>query len=205
LQAIGSLVRRAALGAQDYAPDLKPCGVRYVIVGHSDRRAQGDTDAVVAEKTALALYDGLIPILCVGETAHERAAGDTDLILKHQVRAGLLHIARRKSRGRFILSAAPALCIAYEPLWAISSHAGAHSATPHDALRAIAIAKEQLLHCMCGVSCRFLYGGSVTAGNIASFLREDEIDGVLVGAASTAPDSFLSIISAAYHLNGNTK
>lgn len=172
LNEVVAVVRHAEIGVQDHAPDAFISGARYALVGHADRRVAGDTDSIVAEKLALAVRDGLTPILCVGESRAERDSGVTNDVLKRQLREGL-------SRSMNL-----AVYIAYEPLWAISSGRDAEECSPEAAVVRIAYLKEQLLHLGCGVTASYLYGGSVTSKNAAEYLNNKDIDGLLVGAVS---------------------
>lgn len=187
------LLKHAALGAQDYASDIYGLGCRYVIIGHSDRRRLGDTDTIVAEKMACAVSDGLTPILCVGETAEQRARGKVEQVITEQLRVGLSEIRHLKSE----------IWIAYEPVWAISSELNVQSETPVGAAARIAFLKEHMLHFGKGKfnigSWKFLYGGSITSANAHSFLAHTGIDGLLVGAASIQPIEIQKIWQLTQH------
>ncbi len=175
MREVGAVLKYAILGGQDYAPDLAERGARYAIIGHSNRRAQGDTDDIIAEKIALTAGDGLIPILCVGEMAKELAQGERERIIRQQVVTGI-------SR----LDAFPntLLYIAYEPVWAISTTPGAREETPEDAADCIAYIKEVVMQRGYRGMVYYLYGGSVTALNARKFITHAQIDGLLVGEAS---------------------
>ena len=163
---------------------LAGMGVRFVIVGHSERRAAfGDTDATVALKAAAAVRHGLVPIVCVGESGAERDAGKTHDVIAGQVRAGVAGVAFRD---------ADELIIAYEPVWAIGT---GRSPEPEDVTSAHAVIRETL-----GLPlrhARILYGGSVTKGNAGTLLSAAEVDGALVGGASLEAGSFVAIAAAA--------
>ena len=190
-----------ALGAQDAsehevgaftgdvsAPMLREFGVRYAIVGHSERRSyQGESDAQVARKAQRVLAAGITPIVCVGETMQEREQGQTETVVAHQLAALL------ECNGARVAD----MVLAYEPLWAIGT---GRAATPqqaqevHAALRArlrAALPAEQ------AAGVRILYGGSMNAANAAELLAEPDIDGGLVGGASLKAQDFLQIIAAA--------
>jgi len=177
LSEVRAVVQHAELGVQDYAPDAFVSGARYSLVGHADRRAAGDTDGIIAEKLALAVRDGLIPILCVGESRAERGSGVTNEVLKRQLKQGL-------SRLRDLNFEICPVYVAYEPLWAISNGVDHEQCSVETAVHRIAYLKEQLLHLGCGVQAKYLYGGSVTSKNAEEYLYNKDIDGLLVGAAS---------------------
>lgn len=169
------------------APFLKECGCAFVIVGHSERRQIfGETDALVAEKTAAALAHDLLPIVCVGETLAQREAGETLRVVKQQVDAFLDVIARTQH----------AVAIAYEPVWAIGTGktAGPTEAEEvHAAIRAWLEKKSEPL----AARTRVLYGGSVKPDNAGALLGCPNVDGALVGGASLDAGSFGAIARAA--------
>jgi triosephosphate isomerase len=188
-----------ALGAQDVsareagaytgeiaAAMLRDFGVRYAIVGHSERRQyHGETDAVVAEKAQRALAAGITPIVCLGETLTERDAGQTEEIVKRQL-AAVIHL-----NGHCISE----IVVAYEPVWAIGT---GKTATPEQAQSVHALLRAQLLAASTQAGrIRILYGGSMNAANAASLLAQPDIDGGLIGGASLKAADFLSIIAAA--------
>lgn len=177
LNEVVGVVKYAELGVQDHAPDAFVNGARYSLIGHADRRAAGDTDNIVAEKLALAVRDGLTPVLCVGESRPERDSGVINEVLKRQLREGF-------SRLRDLNLESYSVYIAYEPLWAISTGEDSLECSPEIAVHCIAYLKEQLLHLGYGIQAKYLYGGSVTSKNVAEYLNNKDIDGLLVGAAS---------------------
>jgi triosephosphate isomerase len=187
LSEVAAVIKHAELGVQDYAPDAKARGAKYALIGHADRRAVGDTDAIVAEKLALAVTDGLVPVLCIGESRTERDSGVTNGVLKRQIKEGLSRYMSLESR---IMNA---LYIAYEPLWAISAGADHEHCSPETAAHRIAYVKEQLLHLGCSVTAKYLYGGSVTSKNAAEYLHSKDIDGLLVGAVSVNSEELKKI------------
>lgn len=161
---------------------------KYVIVGHSERRAlYGESDAVVAEKYAAAQTAGLVPILCVGETLEEREAGVTEQVVGRQLDAIL-----NKSG---VISLANAV-IAYEPVWAIGT---GKTATPEQAqaVHAFIRAKIRALDADIAEHLVILYGGSVKASNAADLFAQPDIDGGLIGGASLNAEEFLAICRAA--------
>ncbi|HMA09491.1 MAG TPA: triose-phosphate isomerase [Ramlibacter sp.] len=165
---------------------LKEFGVRYVIVGHSERRQyHGETDAVVADKTKAALAAGITPIVCVGETLAQRDAGRTVDIVKRQM-AAVIH-----TNGHCISE----IVVAYEPVWAIGT---GRTATPGEAQQVHAVLRAQLKAATPNADrVHILYGGSMNAGNAASLLAQPDIDGGLIGGASLKAPDFLQIVRAA--------
>jgi triosephosphate isomerase len=165
---------------------LKEFGVRYVIVGHSERRQYHcETDALVAEKAKTALAAGITPIVCVGETLAEREAGKTEEVVKRQL-AAVIH-----TNGHCISE----VVVAYEPVWAIGT---GKTATPEQARQVHELLRAQLKAASDRADrIHILYGGSMTAANAASLLSQPDIDGGLVGGASLKAHDFLQIIAAA--------
>ena len=164
---------------------LKEAGASFVILGHSERRVLfGEDDARIHKKVVRALADDLIPILCVGETLEERAADQTEKVLKKQLKAALNHISKEDAEK---------ILIAYEPVWAIGSGT---SATPEIAQVAHSFIRAEITHLLGKHSAEkiaILYGGSVSAENVHSLLAKEEIDGFLIGGASLDPLSFSTI------------
>ena len=166
---------------------LKDFGVRYALVGHSERRQyHGETDAIVAEKTQRALAAGITPIVCVGETLQERDAGQTEAVVKRQL-AAVIHL-----NGHCISE----VVVAYEPVWAIGT---GRTASPEQAQAVHAVLRAQLSAASDKADrIRLLYGGSMNAANAAQLLAQPDIDGGLVGGASLKAPDFLQIIAAAH-------
>ncbi len=166
---------------------LRDFGVRYCLVGHSERRQyHGETDAVVADKAQRALAAGITPIVCVGETLAEREAGRTEEVVKRQL-AAVVH-----TNGHCISE----IVVAYEPVWAIGT---GKTASPEEAQQVHAVLRAQLRAATPKADrVLILYGGSMNAGNAAHLLAQQDIDGGLVGGASLKPADFLSIIAAAH-------
>ena len=169
-------------------PMLKDVGCHYVIVGHSERRSlYGEDDAVVAAKFRSAQRDGLVPILCVGESLQERETGVTEEVIERQLRA-VLDSAGIQSFSRAV--------IAYEPVWAIGT---GHTATPEQAQAVHAFIRGILTHedDTIGNSVRILYGGSVKPSNARDLFSMPDVDGGLVGGASLDAEGFAEICRAA--------
>jgi triosephosphate isomerase len=165
---------------------LSKLGVRFVIVGHSERRQLfGEDDSVVARKLRAVLDAGMTPILAVGETLEQRERGETEAIIGGQTRIAL--------RGVDPDSVA-AMVVAYEPIWAIGTGRTADPDIAAAAATAIRAVVEETHGAEAGTSLRVLYGGSVNPGNIAAFMAKREVDGALVGGASLDPDQFAAII-----------
>jgi triosephosphate isomerase len=165
---------------------LREFGVRFAIVGHSERRQyHGETDALVATKAQRALAAGITPIVCVGETLQEREAGHTESVVKRQLAAVI------QTNGHCISE----IVVAYEPVWAIGT---GKTASPEQAQQVHALLRAQL-KAATEQSQRIplLYGGSMNAANAASLLAQNDIDGGLIGGASLKAVDFLSIVAAA--------
>ncbi len=163
-------------------------GVRFVIVGHSERRALfGENDATVSRKVVAARRHGLAPIVCVGENEAQRDAGKTCDVVVAQVRAALTD---------FVLESPDDLVVAYEPVWAIGT---GRTPEPDEVIGAHAAIRAALMERFGapGIEVRVLYGGSVTPANAPVLLRAPEVGGALVGGASLDPGSFALIAAAA--------
>ncbi len=165
---------------------LREFGVRYVLVGHSERRQfHGETDADVAVKAQRALASGITPIVCVGEPLAEREAGQTEAVVKRQL-AAVVHL-----NGHCISE----VVVAYEPVWAIGT---GKTASPEQAQQVHAVLRAQLAAASDKApSIRLLYGGSMNAANAAQLLAQPDIDGGLVGGASLKAADFQAILAAA--------
>jgi triosephosphate isomerase len=168
------------------APMLAALDVRYVIVGHSERRQLfGEGDATVNRKVQAVVRHGLVPIVCVGETLEEREAGGTETKVAEQVRLAFDGIDP---------TAASSAVVAYEPIWAIGT---GRNAEPTDAGQVIEVIRGTLAERVgreVGGAVRVQYGGSVKAGNIREFMAHPEIDGALVGGASLDPEELALIV-----------
>ena len=182
-----SLHQVGAFTGEISAAMLGDFGVRYALVGHSERRQyHGETDVVVAEKAQRALAAGVTPIICVGETLAERDAGQTEVVVKRQL-AAVIHL-----NGHCISE----VVVAYEPVWAIGT---GRTASPEQAQAVHAVLRAQLAAASEHADrIRLLYGGSMNAGNAAQLLAQPDIDGGLVGGASLKAPDFLQIIAAAH-------
>lgn len=168
---------------------LRSLGIEYVIVGHSERRALGESDEEIGRKVVGACKSGLVPIVCIGENERD-AQGRYLAVLENQIRDSLASVSRTQAQR---------LIIAYEPLWAIGK--GANDAiTPHE-LHGMSIFIKKILTKLygrkTGMAIRILYGGSVEEANIDELQKEESIDGFLVGHASLDPQEFIYIAHAA--------
>ncbi|MBW4672062.1 MAG: triose-phosphate isomerase [Cyanomargarita calcarea GSE-NOS-MK-12-04C] len=158
-------------------PMLTEIGVRYVIVGHSERRQYfGETNQTVNLRLKAAQKYGLIPILCVGETKQQRDAQETESLIIHQLKSGLVDVNQEK------------LVIAYEPIWAIGT---GDTCETKEANRVIGLIRSQLTNPDVPIQ----YGGSVKPDNIDQIMAQPEIDGALVGGASLEAASFARIVN----------
>jgi len=192
-----------ALGAQDLSAHtsgaytgevsgafLAKLDCRYVIIGHSERREyHNETDEVVAAKVQAALTHGLVPVVCVGETA-----ADLEEFGASAVPVGQLRIA---------LAGVPAdadIVVAYEPVWAIGSGQAATPEQAQDVCATLRTVVAEVVGEDAAARTRILYGGSVKSSNLASFMREPDVDGALVGGASLVADEFAAIIRYQKHV-----
>ena len=167
---------------------LNDLGVSYAIVGHSERRTlYGETDEQVAAKFVAAQGEGIVPILCVGETLEERDAGQTEAVVERQLAAAV------DAAG---IEAFAKAVVAYEPVWAIGT---GKTATPEQAedvhahIRGLLAASSEDI----AAGVQILYGGSMKGDNAAGLLGMPNIDGGLIGGASLKADDFLAIVGAA--------
>jgi triosephosphate isomerase len=194
--------QKIRIGAQNMSPEakgaytgeisatmLRDLFVRYVLVGHSERRRLfGETDELVRRKLVTALASELRPILCVGETLEERQAGQEKAVLEGQLRGALEGLTPDQISE---------VIVAYEPVWAIGTGL---TATPEQAQEAHLFIRDYLGK-LAGTSlankARILYGGSVTPANAKELMSQPDIDGALVGGASLDPRGFAEIVAAA--------
>lgn len=191
------------LGAQDLSPHdsgaytgdisgqfLAKLDVKYVLTGHSERReGHKETEETVAQKTVAAIRHGLVPVVCVGETAADLEESGPAAKALQQLKTVLKD-----------LSAGADFVVAYEPVWAIGS---GKAATPEQAEEVSAKIRALIndeLGSEASEKTRILYGGSVTSGNVAGFLKQKNVDGVLVGGASLKPEEFAKICQFKKHV-----
>ncbi len=172
---------------------LREVGVRYVIIGHSERRLFfGETDDIVRKKLASAFSFGLSPILCVGESLEQREAGQTDSVLSRQVQKAIQGL----DPDNDLLNR---LVVAYEPIWAIGT---GKPAGGEDAVQAAGIIRSTLQEQWgqeLPEKIRILYGGSVNPDNITEFTSRPSVDGALVGGSSLKENVFADLIKAVFN------
>jgi len=198
VQALLSGQSLIALGSQDVSAQeagaftgeisagmLKDFAVRYVIVGHSERRQHhAESDVTVADKAQRALSAGITPIVCVGETLANREAGQTEEVVKRQLAAVI------QANGHCISE----IVVAYEPVWAIGT---GRTASPEQAQEVHAVLRSQLKAATSHSDrISILYGGSMNAANAAQLLAQTDIDGGLIGGAALKAADFLAIMAA---------
>ncbi len=185
------------LGAQNmhweaggaYTGELAPAMVsefaNFVILGHSERRAYfGETDETVNKKVKAAQSEGLMPIICVGESLEENKADKTSEVVTRQIKEGLKDVNTN-------------LVIAYEPIWAIGTGLAATAEGANNTIKIIRSVLAELFGKEEAEKIRILYGGSVKGSNAAEYFSQSDIDGALVGGASLKADAFTEIVLAA--------
>ena len=177
--------QKGAYTGEISADMLKEYGVKYVIIGHSERRQYfGETDETVNKRTLAALEAGLIPIVCIGESLEERETGKTEEVLDRQIEQGL--------KGIDDISK---IVIAYEPVWAIGTGKTATSEQANETIGYIRKKCGEVFCPKCAEKVRIQYGGSMNAGNCKALMAMPEIDGGLIGGASLKPVDFATIVN----------
>lgn len=170
-------------------PMLKASGVKYVIIGHSERRQYfNETDETVNLKVKAAHAGGLIPIVCVGESLEDRESGRANEVVSDQVNLGLDGLTLEEIKDTII---------AYEPVWAIGTGKASTTEDAEETIASIRKTLAKLFGSQVASEVRILYGGSVKPENIRSFMEQPNIDGALVGGASLDADSFLKLVQEA--------
>ncbi len=173
--------------------------VHYAIIGHSERRIYfEETLEEVRDKVQAAMRNGISPILCVGETKHERAQGETSRVIHDQVTTALANLTPEEVEK---------VVIAYEPVWAISTFGG-ELAKPSDVKKVLDLIRHnitELYGAKTANETRLIYGGSVTADTAAGYLEIEGCDGALPGSASLNYQQFSGIVEAAYRVNHRHK
>lgn len=165
---------------------LKEVGVKYIVLGHSERRQyHGETDALINEKVKKTLANGFTPIFCIGETKDERLGGKLEEVLKTQVVGGLKDLTNDQ---------VAATVVAYEPVWAIGTGLTATSKEAQEAHAFIRGVIAEAFGAETAAKVRIQYGGSVNPGNVVELMAQPDIDGALVGGAALKPDSFTALV-----------
>ncbi|MBU0476523.1 triose-phosphate isomerase [Patescibacteria group bacterium] len=168
---------------------LKDLGCKYVIVGHSERRRYfGETDEMVNKKLKAILKIKLKPILCIGETRKQREKGEVQSVLKSQLEGGLAEISKKEIQNTII---------AYEPIWAIGTGKSCDTNTAMSMSLLIKKIIGQLYNRGALKNLKILYGGSVNSKNVKDFIKEAQIEGVLVGGASLDAKEFIQLVKNA--------
>ena len=167
---------------------LVDAGCKYVIIGHSERRAMGETDADVNAKVLAALEAGLTPIMCCGESLEQREADITAEWIAMQIKLGLQGVSEDKIRK---------VVIAYEPIWAIGTGRTATPEQAQEVCESIRSVVRKLYSSKNARAISILYGGSMNEKNAYELLAQPDIDGGLIGGASLVPEKFVQIIEAA--------
>ena len=189
------LPRFVSLGAQDVfwekegaftgeisPQELSKLGIKYAIIGHSERRIHlGETDEMVSKKINVVIKNKIIPILCVGESAIERNSGLKEKVVLREIKIGLS-----------LLDGGEEIIIAYEPIWAIGSGI---TDTPEDTLETFRFIRQALLESGKNFKVKLIYGGSINSKNINNFIHHTEIDGVLIGGASLRGNEIRKILN----------
>ena len=183
----GSNLRLGAQNMSEVSPvQLRDLGVRYVILGHSERRQyQLEGDPLIAKKAAAALAASLKPIVCVGEKLEEREAGKTEQVVETQVRGSLAGLTKEHMEETIL---------AYEPVWAIGTGKTATTQQAQDVHAFIRRVLTQMFDEATARRVRIQYGGSVKPGNARELMSQPDVDGALVGGASLAARDFADIV-----------
>jgi triosephosphate isomerase (TIM) len=181
---------RGAFTGEISPSQLKELGCTHVLVGHSERRRfLGETDEMVGKKIKVIRAASLIPVVCVGESDADRRAGRWASVIEKQVSVAFADA---------VVNSGDHVVIAYEPIWAVGTGVPCEPQAAHDAHALVRNAVAEMFGMKAAEeNFRFIYGGSVDVTNIASYLRQEGIDGALVGGASQRLDSFAALLDAA--------
>lgn len=167
---------------------LAEVGVQYVIIGHSERREYfNDSNQFINEKAKAIFQNGMLPIICCGESLEQRESGETEPWIKEQITEALAGLNADQVKQ---------LVIAYEPIWAIGTGKSSSAELANETCGFIRSVVEELYSQDVANAVRIQYGGSVKPDNIAQYLSEEHIDGALVGGASLEPTSFIQLLEA---------
>lgn len=165
---------------------LEDVGVKYCILGHSERREMfNETDEAVNKKVHAAFKHGITPIVCCGETLEQREKGETMELVANQVKIALSGLSEEQAKQ---------VVIAYEPIWAIGTGKSASAEDANEVCAHIREVVKEIYSEEVAAAIRIQYGGSVKPGNIKEFMAQSDIDGALVGGASLDPQSFLQLL-----------
>ena len=176
---------KGAFTGEISAAMLKEYGVKYVIIGHSERRQYfGETDETVNKRTLTAIAAGLTPIVCIGESLEERETGKTEEVLARQIHEGMKNIQDITK-----------IVIAYEPVWAIGTGKTATAEQANETIGFIRKTIGEMFCPKCAEALRIQYGGSMNAGNCKELMAMPEIDGGLIGGASLKAPDFAAIVN----------
>ena len=176
---------KGAFTGEISAAMLKEYGVKYVIIGHSERRQYfGETDETVNKRTLTAIAAGLTPIVCIGESLEERETGKTEEVLARQIHEGMKNIQDITK-----------IVIAYEPIWAIGTGKTATAEQANETIGFIRKTIGEMFCPKCAEALRIQYGGSMNAGNCKELMAMPEIDGGLIGGASLKAPDFAAIVN----------
>lgn len=179
-------VDRGGYTGEVSAAMYKAAGAEYALVGHSERRhIFHETNHDVRQKIEALLAVGITPVVCIGETLDEHKDGSTEEVVEAQIRAAFTDLAVPAGRELFV---------AYEPVWAVGT---GEACPPEEAGRMCSLLKKNVASLLGDVPAVFLYGGSVRAENVANFIRQNDISGVLVGGASAKLGTWAGIMAAA--------
>lgn len=166
---------------------LNSLGIKHVVIGHSERRQYfNETDESVNAKLIAAFSNGIIPILCIGETLEERESGRMEEVLEAQLKIDLKDLTKENIND---------LVIAYEPIWAIGTGKTASAEDANDTIKFVRNKVAELFDAECAEAMRILYGGSVKPNTIAGQMEMSDIDGGLVGGASLKVEDFAAIVN----------
>ena len=174
-----------------YTGELSPhfladAGCKYIIIGHSERRQLiNESDTFINLKLLKTIETGLKPILCIGETLQQRECGKMDEVLSQQIKGGLTNLSTAQMKN---------VVIAYEPIWAIGTGKTATTAQAQEAHFFIRKLLQELFDTTVATETRILYGGSVKPDNIDGLMKQEDIDGALVGGASLKAEDFVRIV-----------
>jgi triosephosphate isomerase len=177
---------RGAFTGEISATILKDIGVEYVIIGHSEQRARGESDETVSRKTQAVLSAGLIPIVCVGETIRDEAGAYLET-LKNQIKNSLLGLAPKYAKE---------IVLAYEPVWAIGATEPMKNEDIHESSIFVKKVFSDIFSPEAGVKVKVLYGGSVNFRNAPDIISIGKVDGLLVGRESVNAVGFVELLKA---------